>query len=184
MDKHNTDNTSSELSSDDPPGGDSGEDHQHTLMVVLDTGEGEPIDTKWLKENMARVVDALGVKRVTLTAVVIDDARMCEMHERYAGVGGTTDVLSFDLRDDDEADDESRGERGAVVGEVYVCVDEARRRALKLGHDVKHELLLYATHGLLHLMGYDDREVEDHRVMHEKEDELFSLIGVGPIFKR
>ena len=100
MDKHNTDKTTSESGSDDPPDSINNEDNERALAVVWDIGEGESAETKWLEENMERVIDALGLVRLSLTVVLIDDERMCEMHERYAGVGGTTDVLSFDLRDD------------------------------------------------------------------------------------
>jgi probable rRNA maturation factor len=70
-----------------------------------------------------------------------------------------------------------------VEGEVYICLDEARRRAEAMEHSVFNELLLYATHGLLHLIGYDDHDAADHRRMHAREDELLTAIGVGAIFE-
>ena len=57
----------------------------------------------------------------------------------------------------------------------------ARRQATQRGHDVRLELLLYALHGLLHLLGEDDRTDADFRRMHEKENELLRALGLPPI---
>jgi probable rRNA maturation factor len=47
---------------------------------------------------------------------------------------------------------------------------------------VEAELALYAVHGTLHLLGYDDRRKADAKRMHDMEDEILSSIGWGPIF--
>lgn len=106
-----------------------------------------------------------------LRARVVNDEAMAEAHARYAGVEGTTDVLTFDL-----------GPNGSVDADLYICVDEARRQAGRLGHAVEHELVLYIIHGLLHCLGHDDLNEEDARRMHAEEDRLLTAIGIGPVF--
>lgn len=142
------------------------------LSVTHNLAAPPDADTAWLREQLARIAVGLGVRDGRLTVVLQDDARMTELHEKYKGEGGTTDVLTFDLCDTP----------GGLEGEVHVCVDEARRCAGELGHPVGHELLLYAVHGLLHLLGYDDTDDASFRVMHEKEDELLRAIGLGEVF--
>jgi len=101
---------------------------------------------------------------------------MSDLHEEFMGISGPTDVLTFPLESD---------ERGRVTsGEVVVCVPEARRRARELRSEPRLELLLYAVHGMLHLLGYDDRTDRAYRVMHRTEDELMSELGLGPLFSR
>ena len=112
----------------------------------------------------------------TLSVAVVDDATMSDLHERFLGVAGPTDVLTFEL-DRDAADRVSEGE-------VVICLGEAARQAAALGHAVEDELLLYALHGLLHLSGYDDRDECAYRRMHAKEDEVLDALGVGPVFRR
>ena len=82
-------------------------------------------------------------------------------------------MLTFDLRDDADAD---------LEGDVALCVDEAARRAAERGHPVRDEVLLYAVHGLLHLLGEDDHTPADYARMHAREDALLTAIGVGPRF--
>lgn len=149
----------------------------------------EPIEVTWgcavessiemdvLRRQLEAVCAEAGVAPVHFSVVIIDDERMAAMHVEFLGVAGTTDAITFDLRDE-----EAQGTDVEVEGEVYICLDEARRRATELGHALADELLLYATHGLLHLLGYDDHDAEDHRRMHAREDELLTAIGVGAIY--
>ncbi len=101
---------------------------------------------------------------------------MADLHVRFMGVAGPTDVLTFPLDED--------GDGRVTAGEVVVCVPEARRRARDEGHPAAAEVLLYAVHGLLHLCGYDDRTAADFRRMHRTEDDILGRLGVGPVFDR
>ena len=101
---------------------------------------------------------------------------MAELHERFMGIAGPTDVLTFELEHDG---------RGRILsGEVVVCVPHALRAARQSGVEVKKEVLLYAIHGMLHLCGFDDRTARDFSAMHQREDEILRAIGVGDVFAR
>lgn len=102
---------------------------------------------------------------------------MAAAHVRHSGVEGTTDVLTFDLREDPAAG-------GALETELLLCVDEARRQAAALGHLAERELLLYALHGVLHCMGEDDHDEAAAARMHAREDRVLTAIGVGATFAR
>jgi probable rRNA maturation factor len=91
-------------------------------------------------------------------------------------IAGPTDVLTFPLESD------SRGRY--VVGEVILCVPEARRRAKSEGTLVRNELLLYAVHGLLHLCGFDDTTARGFKRMHHTEDQILNELGIGPVFSQ
>jgi probable rRNA maturation factor len=109
-----------------------------------------------------------------LSVALVGDKRMCDLHDRFMGIPGPTDVLTFPLDEDG---------RGRVTGgEVVVCLPEARRRAREHRTPLEHELLLYALHGLLHLCGYDDRTQRAYATMHRTEDEILNRLGVGPVF--
>ncbi len=99
---------------------------------------------------------------------------MSGLHEQFMGIPSPTDVLTFPL------DADAAG--NITAGEIYVCVPEARRRAKSRGIDPKREVLLYALHGMLHLLGYDDRTRGDYRIMHRTEDLILTELGLGPVF--
>lgn len=147
------------------------------IDVTSQADADDPLFVKQLADRGGAVCDALGLIDWDLSVVLVDDAHMASLHERFAGVSGTTDVLTFDLRD--------AGERlNRVEGEVYVCIDVARRQAASRGHTLGDELLLYLLHGVLHLMGYDDHDDEAYAAMHQREDEVLEQIGVGRVFDR
>ena len=64
-----------------------------------------------------------------------------------------------------------------------MCVSQAKRVARRVGIPVRRELLLYALHGLLHLIGMDDRRENDCVRMHRMEDRILTRLGVGAVFQ-
>lgn len=133
----------------------------------------------WLADKFAAIATLTGVHPAAVSLAIVNDDEMVELHEQYKGVPGTTDVLTFDLREETE---NAEIDTNAVEGDVILCYDEANRQAKQRGHALSHELLLYAVHGLLHLLGYDDHDETAAATMHAREDALLSEIGLGPVF--
>jgi probable rRNA maturation factor len=71
-----------------------------------------------------------------------------------------------------------------VEGELAISTDTAHRQAGHRGHSIEAELALYAIHGVLHLLGYEDKTKAKAARMHEVEDILLESIGVGPVYAR
>jgi len=99
-----------------------------------------------------------------VVVALVDDDTMAELHERYLGKTGPTDVLSF------------------PHGEIVVSADTARREARKRGISPLHELVLYVVHGALHLAGYDDRKKKDENRMRAAERKILAELGYGDVF--
>ncbi len=175
----NLDTCETSASSDDQSAGspDAGEDGEQCCVTCsIDTEDDDLPDSTWLTDKLEQAVAALGLKQVEFSMVLVNDDRMTRLHDQFMDDPTTTDVLTFDLHD------ASNLPGAGVEGEVYICVDEARRRAVELKHDLRDEVLLYAVHGLLHLVGYNDHDADDHARMHAKEDELLTAIGVGSVY--
>jgi len=102
-----------------------------------------------------------------LSVAVVDDAQMQQLNRRFLDREGTTDVIAF-----------AYGEcEGCIEGEIVVNAEEAVRRAEGLSHGPEDELLLYAVHGALHLVGYDDAQPAQRRRMHERALEVLAATG-------
>jgi probable rRNA maturation factor len=143
-----------------------------------------------LLSYLHRALAALGAEGEVRVRLV-GDREMGAAHERFSGIPGTTDVLTFDMRGDDDdlvgaGDDALAGgtpaSGGALDVDIWACVDEARRHADAMGHALGRELLLYCLHGVLHCRGYDDHDPGEHARMHAEEDRILELIGVGRTF--
>ncbi len=105
----------------------------------------------------------------SISVAVVDDATIAGLHERFMGLSGPTDVLSFDLRDDAAVE--------AIEGEIVVSADTARAVAARLGLGQKQEVLRYVIHGALHLAGWDDASVGQRSRMRREEDRVLGAIG-------
>ena len=114
----------------------------------------------------------------SVRAKVVNDHQMSAAHKQFSGIDGTTDVLTFDLND------QNTTKAKALDTDLIICYEEAKRQALQHNHTPAHELLLYIIHGTLHCLGYNDHTPEDFKAMHNKEDQLLTLAGIGPLFGR
>lgn len=110
----------------------------------------------------------------TLDIAILGDAEMRRQHAQWLNENSTTDVMTFDLRDDDNED--------RVEAQLLVCKSVARRRARSRKTDWHAELLLYVVHGCLHLCGFDDHTPEESARIHEQEDRILQKLGWGPVF--
>jgi probable rRNA maturation factor len=91
-----------------------------------------------------------------IVVTIISDRQMARLHQRFSGVAGPTDVLTFHH------------------GEIVISVETARRQARAFGSTTENELRLYILHGLLHLYGFDDRSARARAAMHQVQDQLLS----------
>jgi probable rRNA maturation factor len=104
---------------------------------------------------------------------VIDDERMHALNRQFLAHDHPTDVLAFPL-----------AEEPCLMGDVLISADTARREAARRGHPAYHELLLYAVHGVLHLIGHDDHDTARRRRMRRAEREALAALEIPPVYGR
>ncbi|MBN4049940.1 rRNA maturation RNase YbeY [bacterium AH-315-M10] len=131
------------------------------LHSTLDT---LPIETGPISAALERALSDHQQADAELTIIIVDDAEIQRLHRDFLGIDSPTDCLSFS-GDDGE------------LGEVYLSLDTATRQAASRGHDVSTEALLYAVHGTLHLLGYDDHDEADQARMRAAELRYAGLRG-------
>ncbi len=143
-----------------------------TLSIDIADARGliDPSQHTWLADK-ARAALAPIAGSGEVRARIVTDAEMADAHERWSGVAGTTDVLTFNLC-----------EGGSLDVDLLLCADVARRQAETRGFSIERELLLYLIHGVLHCLGYDDHSDADAARMHAQEDRLLEAIGVGATY--
>ncbi len=131
------------------------------------------VPRKRIIELVAHVAAVEGRTIEQVDIAVVGRRRMATLNELHLRHRGPTDVLSFDLGD---------GLSGGLCAQIVVCSDVATVQARRRGHAPWKELLLYITHGLLHVIGYDDQSGPEARIMHAREDELLEAFGIGRVY--
>jgi probable rRNA maturation factor len=96
-------------------------------------------------------------------------AEMARLNGEFLGHAGSTDVITFDYREDD-GQDEWRGE-------IFVSVDDAVASAPRFRATWQLELARYVVHGMLHLRGYDDRRPAARREMKKEENRVLKALS-------
>ncbi len=158
----------------DPISANEEDDGPHQISVVCDVPQAD-VDSQVIERLLRVTLEHHDCAGASVSVAIVDDATMAVLHERHLGIPGPTDVLTYDLRDADTGD---------LEGEIVIDYDTAVREGAARKHSPAHEVLLYAVHGLLHLLGYDDHEPSEAEAMHACEDEMLAAIGIGPVYRR
>jgi len=99
-----------------------------------------------------------------LAIMLVDEGAMEQLHLQWMDEPGPTDVLSFPM-DELRPGTDDRPTPAGLLGDIVLCPQVAETQAETAGHATIDELILLTTHGLLHLLGYDHAEPEEHREM-------------------
>jgi probable rRNA maturation factor len=141
-------------------------------LVDVDERSGSPVDVDRLVAQARFLLERLGLHPDTeLSISLVDPDEMAQLHQQWMDLPGPTDVLSFPM---DELRVPGPGEQPepGVLGDVVICPQVASQQGAEAGHGTAAELELLLTHGILHLLGHDHAEPEEHAVMFGLQDEL------------
>jgi probable rRNA maturation factor len=157
------------------------------MSIEVANESGVEVDEQALMRVARHVLDHMGVSPLAeLSILLVDVDAMERLHVRWMNEPGPTDVLAFPM---DELD--LRGSRGvahgsghghdevdepapALLGDVVLCPVVAERQAAEAGHSTGDELQLLCTHGVLHLLGFDHGDAEEHAEMFGLQGQLLS----------
>jgi probable rRNA maturation factor len=148
------------------------------MTIEVANESGVEVDQAALVALAGHVLGQMGINPLAeLSILVVDEAAMSALHEQWMGEAGPTDVLAFPM--DELRPNMGGGSRGeeaaadpALLGDVVLCPPVAAKQAAEAGHSAQDELELLCTHGILHLLGYDHAEPEEHAEMFGLQGEL------------
>ncbi|MCH8251365.1 MAG: rRNA maturation RNase YbeY [Planctomycetes bacterium] len=144
----------------------------YDISVALEDGLG-PLPASRLVEAIGATLRRHGAPSARVSVAIVGDERIAEINRTHLRHAGPTDAVTFDLRD-------RPGD--PIDGEIVISAETAAREAHRRGHPMDAELMLYAVHGALHLLGFDDASDEEAARMHAMEDEILVDLGVGPVY--
>jgi probable rRNA maturation factor len=134
------------------------------MAAVVDQRQRRiPVSRSRLARAVDRALSAIGRPAGLVEIAVVDDDEIRRLNAAHRGIGRRTDVLAFPL----EAPD-----AGSLIGQLVISADAAARQARRLRVPLALELDLLATHGTLHLAGYDDRDPVEADLMHRRERDI------------
>ena len=109
-----------------------------------------------------------------------DYSQIQELNAQYRQQNKPTDVLAFAaLEVDFPQSKEMLASVPLYLGDIIVSVDTAQRQAQQQEHSLPTELAWLASHGLLHLLGWDHPDEESLGRMLEQQVRLLKAIGIA-----
>lgn len=130
------------------------------------------IPTSRLKTLVAKILKGEKAGDLTLSFAFVGNRRIRTLNRRFLQHDYATDVIAFALGEP--------GEAGGVHGEVVISAEFAGKEARTRGIPVQEELLRYAAHGVLHLLGYDDHTPAKKKMMWARQEKYLKTILRGP----
>ena len=146
------------------------------MSIEVLNESGHALDVKQLAALSRFVMDRMRVHpQAELCIKAVDEATIAELNEQWMEKEGPTDVLAFPMDELRPGLVNEEPEEG-VLGDLVLCPDIAAKQAATAGHpaEAEAEIELLTVHGILHLLGYDHAEPEEHREMFGLQDELLA----------
>ncbi len=143
-------------------------------LVEVENRSALPIESAPLVAQAEFLLDRLGLHPdVELAISLVDPAEIAALHERWLELPGPTDVLSFPM-DELRVPQPGQVASPGMLGDVVICPQVADEQGAAAGHGLAGELELLLIHGILHLLGHDHAEPEEHAVMFTLQDNLLA----------
>ncbi|MBM5799541.1 MAG: rRNA maturation RNase YbeY [Cyanobacteria bacterium K_DeepCast_35m_m2_023] len=139
----------------------------------------------WLAQLQAELPSELQSRAYSLGLSLVGDAEIAELNADWRDKAGPTDVLAFAAQDDDLLEAEidgapampmptalALGAEALELGDIVISLYTAARQAPEHGNSLEQELLFLASHGLLHLLGWDHPDDASLAAMLQRQDQL------------
>ncbi|MEB3336185.1 MAG: rRNA maturation RNase YbeY [Leptolyngbyaceae bacterium] len=114
-----------------------------------------------------------------VTLRLTNDQEVQALNAQYRSLDQPTDVLAFAALEVDcpQPEDELAATLPLYLGDIVISVDTAQRQAQQQGHSDQTELAWLASHGLLHLLGWDHPDEIRLGQMLDQQKRLLQAVG-------
>jgi len=138
---------------------------------------GYDLDVDQLAKLARFVMDRMRVHpQAELCIKAVDEPTIAQLNAQWMEKDGPTDVLAFPMDELRPGLVDEEPEEG-VLGDLILAPSVAERQGETAGHGLVAEIELLTTHGILHLLGYDHAEPEEHREMFDLQAQLLAEWG-------
>lgn len=118
--------------------------------------------SSWIKKTIQKE----GAKLISLNYIFCTDDYLREINIQFLKHKTFTDIITFNYNPSETE----------IEGEIYISIDRVRENAKTYKTDFPSELNRVMIHGVLHLLGYNDKSKSEKATMREKEDSYLSLL--------
>ena len=134
----------------------------NVFMIEINNKTKAKIDTKLIKKIVEFFFVYYKIENKNISVAFVGDTVITRLNSKYRGKNKATDILSF-VGDEDD------------FGEIIIDYAQVKRQAKKYSKSVKEELIFILVHGLLHLIGYEDKIDKEREKMIKMGEEFIGF---------
>lgn len=144
------------------------------MFEIFNNTEKEIDEINKLTEYLNFVVEKKELDKAIFNIIFVSNEKIHEINKEFRNTDRVTDVISFALEDNNDfVYDDFR-----LLGDIYIAIDVAYDQAIEYNHSREREVCFLATHGLLHLLGYDHMTYDEEKEMFGIQEELLNEYGI------
>ena len=119
----------------------------------------------WIKQ----VAASYGKKVGSIAYIFCNDEKILEVNRQYLQHDYYTDIITFDYCEDEEV----MGHKNTISGDLFISLDTVRTNAEQQATTYEEELHRVIIHGILHLVGINDKGPGEREIMEAAERRYF-----------
>lgn len=127
--------------------------------------EGKLKKRNWIE----KVLENSGLKSGDINYIFCSDSYLLEINKQFLDHDYFTDIITFPVDDD---------RKGRISSDMYLSIERIEDNAKNLGLSFDNELLRVMIHGILHLLGYEDKSIPGEQDMRNQEDRWMAFFHV------
>ncbi len=133
------------------------------LVHIENRQKALPIKKRLIQDVIHCLSEYLNIEREFLSVYFVTEKKIQELHDQFFQDPSPTDCISFPMH-------------APHLGEIFICPSVAVSYAKSHKLDPFQEMILYLIHGILHLIGYDDIDPKDRKIMRRMEKKCLKKI--------
>lgn len=126
------------------------------------------INSEWIKKVISEESISRDICLGDVNIIFCSDPFILELNNKYLKHNYFTDIITFDNSQDN-----------VISGDLYISIDTVRNNAIEYSATFENELHRVIIHGILHLLGYNDKTKEQSVIMKEMENRCLNMRKIG-----
>lgn len=123
------------------------------------------IENEFASKQIKQLIEAENKETGDISVIFCSDEYLLKMNKTHLNHDYYTDIITFNYVDEN-----------LISGDLFISIDRVKENAVKFEVSFYEELYRVILHGILHLVGYNDKTDDEKKVMREKENYYLSKI--------
>ena len=102
----------------------------------------------------------------SVSFVFCNDEYLLKLNQIYLKHQTLTDIITFDYNEDNN-----------IAGDIFISIERVKENAKVFNNSFNAELHRVMIHGILHLLGYNDKEASEKLAMRAKENKCLLILS-------